>query len=154
VFRSVVKGLAAGAAGTTALNAATYVDMAVRGRPASSLPQQTVATMAERFGYEIPGEDEERENRLNGLGPLGGIATGVGIGVAAALFAPVITRLPAGFAAVLLGGAAMAATDGSMQQLGLVDPKTWSTTDWLSDAVPHLAYGIATVATLRRFAGR
>lgn len=154
MFRRLIKGMTAGAAGTTALNAASYLDMAVRGRSASSLPQQAVAAMAQRFGYELPGEGEERENRLNGLGPLAGIATGVGIGVAAALFAPVVTRLPAGLASVLVGGAAMLTTDGSMQQLGLVDPKTWSATDWLSDAVPHLAYGVATVATLRRFANR
>ena len=35
-------GAAAGAAGTTALNFLTYVDMAVRGRPASSTPEKTV----------------------------------------------------------------------------------------------------------------
>ncbi len=38
----VLLGAAAGAAGATALNALTYVDMAVRGRPASSTPETTV----------------------------------------------------------------------------------------------------------------
>ncbi len=37
VFRRLLLGAAAGAAGTTALDAVTYLDMALRGRPASSL---------------------------------------------------------------------------------------------------------------------
>jgi hypothetical protein len=43
----------------------------------------------------------------------------------------------------------MAATDTSMVKLGLTDPSSWSAADWLSDALPHLAYGIAAEATLR-----
>jgi hypothetical protein len=43
----------------------------------------------------------------------------------------------------------MAATDGSMAGLGVSDPRTWSAGAWLSDAVPHLAYGAVTSATLR-----
>ncbi|MGI8900330.1 MAG: hypothetical protein ACR2HA_05280 [Nocardioides sp.] len=38
VGRSVLAGVAAGAAGTTALNAVTYLDMAIRGRGTSSTP--------------------------------------------------------------------------------------------------------------------
>ena len=38
----MLRGAAAGAAGTTALNVVTYLDMAVRGRPASSTPERTV----------------------------------------------------------------------------------------------------------------
>ena len=34
----LLAGIAAGAAGTTALNATTYLDMALRGRPASRTP--------------------------------------------------------------------------------------------------------------------
>src|SRR3954447_11798315 len=64
------KGMLAGAAGTTALNAATYADMSARGRACSRTPQQTVAALTERTGHPVPGEGETRENRLTGLGSL------------------------------------------------------------------------------------
>src|SRR3954452_7088049 len=70
-------GAAAGAAGTTALNAVTYLDMAWRGRPASSTPEDTVEKLAHTAGVEVPGDDETRSNRLAGLGPLTGPATGL-----------------------------------------------------------------------------
>jgi hypothetical protein len=49
---------------------------------------------------------------------------------------------------VAVGAAAMAAADTSMATLGVSDPRTWSAGVWLSDAVPHLAYGATTSATL------
>jgi hypothetical protein len=42
----------------------------------------------------------------------------------------------------------MAATDVGMYRLGVTDPKTWDASSWLSDAIPHLAYGVATWALL------
>jgi hypothetical protein len=42
----------------------------------------------------------------------------------------------------------MAATNGPMVVLGVTDVRTWSAADWLSDAVPHLAYGVVTTAVL------
>src|SRR3954447_14633638 len=81
----VLRGAAAGAAGTTALNAVTYLDMAVRGRGSSSTPEQTVETLAEKAHVPIPGEGATRENRLQGLGPLTGLVAGVGVGVLAGL---------------------------------------------------------------------
>jgi hypothetical protein len=42
VLRLGLLGAAAGAAGTTALNTVTYLDMAVRGRPTSSTPEDIV----------------------------------------------------------------------------------------------------------------
>ena len=74
--------MAAGAAGTTALNAVTYADMAWRGRPSSSAPSELVEKAAERAGASIPGEGDERENRDSGLGALASIVTGVGVGAA------------------------------------------------------------------------
>jgi hypothetical protein len=143
------KGLIAGAAGTTALNAATYADMALRGRPASTAPEQTVDTLAQQAGHPVPGAGETRENRLTGLGSLSGIATGVGVGAAAGLLHPVLTRLPMLLSAALVGGGVMAATDLSMVKLGVTDPSSWSAADWASDAAPHLVFGAVTVGTLR-----
>jgi hypothetical protein len=149
VFANILRGAAAGAAGTTALNAATYADMAARARPPSSTPQHAVDELAVRSGHPVPGTDEERENRLGGLGPLAGIATGVGVGAVTGLLRPVITRLPFPLGALLLGAAAMAATDAPMAKLDLTDPSSWSGTDWLTDVLPHLAYGLVTFLTLR-----
>ncbi len=50
---------------------------------------------------------------------------------------------------VVLGAAAMAATDASLTRLGLTDPGEWDATSWLSDAGPHLAFGVVSYATLR-----
>lgn len=66
--RSMLAGAAAGAAGTTALNVATYLDMAVRGRPASSSPQDTIEKLSEKAGLPVPGDKEARGNRVAGLG--------------------------------------------------------------------------------------
>src|SRR5579875_3612854 len=147
-----LRGIAAGAAGTTALNAATYADMAVRGRSASSMPETAVERLAGEVGYEIPGDGDERQNRLTGLGALSGIAMGTAAGVAASALGPVVRRLPLPLAALFVGGLAMAGSDVPMARLGLTDPRTWSSSDWLSDAVPHVAYGLAAAATLKALA--
>ena len=34
--------------------------------------------------------------------------------------------------------------------LGVTDPRTWAAADWISDAVPHLAYGVVTDWVLRQ----
>lgn len=141
-------GALAGAAGTTALNAATYLDMAGRGRPASSTPENTVEVLAGKVGVDVPGDEDTRQNRLSGLGAVMGTATGVGIGAAFGVLRYAGLRLPAPLAVIAAGAAAMAASDGSMTALGVTDPRQWDTTSWLSDALPHLAYGAVTVATL------
>ena len=146
LLRALATGAAAGAAGTTALNATTYVDMAVRGRPSSSTPEATVEKGADTIGVTVPGDEETRSNRLQGLGPLSGIVTGVGVGAfAGALRA---ARLPGPIAALLVGGAAMAVSDGLMTALGVTDPRRWTPASWASDVVPHLAFGGVTVAVL------
>lgn len=149
MISAVLRGAAAGAVGTCAINAATYADMAWRGRPPSTLPQQAVARLAEQMGRPIPGEGETLDNRLTGLGSLAGVATGVGLGTVVGLSAPIWRRMPVLFGSALLGGAAMAVTDGQLVRLGLTDPRSWSATDWASDGVPHFCYGLATLTTLR-----
>lgn len=152
LLRTMAAGAAAGAAGTTALNAVTYLDMILRGRAESEMPRRAVETAAEKAGVEVPGDGEQRSNRVEALGALSGIATGVGIGVGAALGRAVLVRQPLPVAAVVTGAAAMAATDAPMAATGLTDPRSWSLADWLSDAVPHLAYGVVTAWTLRTIA--
>lgn len=145
-------GLVAGAAGTTALNAVTYFDMALRGRPASELPAKSAARMAERAGIDL-GEGAAAANRSEGLGAAMGIATGVGWGlVYAAARRFVAPPLPVG--ALVVGAAAMAGSDASLTAQGLTDPRSWGAKAWLADAVPHVAYGFALVAAYELAAGQ
>ncbi|MDG4825553.1 hypothetical protein O7635_27205 [Asanoa sp. WMMD1127] len=141
-------GAAAGAAGCAALDATTYLDMAVRGRPSSAVPAETVEALAKHLHLDVPGHNSHRQNRLNGLGGLSGVLTGISVGAAFGLLHAAGWRpaLPAGAAAVGLG--AMAVSDSSLAGLRVSDPRTWSVTDWLSDLIPHLVYGTVTYATL------
>jgi uncharacterized membrane protein len=147
-WTGLARGAVAGAAGTTALNAATYLDVVVRGRAPSEAPQQMVAALADAAGLEVPGNPRERARRLSALGPLTGTATGVAIGSAAGVLRAAGLRLPTAIGGPLLGLAAMAAADGPLAALRITDPRTWSATDWVADVVPHLVYGITTHATL------
>jgi hypothetical protein len=149
MIKGLIRGAMAGAAGTTALNAAGYADMAWRGRPSSSTPQQAVEELARRAGVEIPGSGGERDNRLEGVGALAGIATGI-----AGELRAVVLRLGPVLGPVLLGAAAMAATDVSLTRLGLTDPREWDAASWLSDTGPHLAYGVVSYAALRAMSRR
>ncbi|MCT2581940.1 hypothetical protein [Actinophytocola gossypii] len=145
MMRSVLRGVAAGAAGTTALHAATYLDMVLRGRPASTTPEESVRRLADTTGVPIP--EEGRENRVSGagalLGILSGLAVGAGYGVArAAGWRPgTATAAAATTIGAIVGSAA------PMTVMGVTDPRKWSASDWMSDVVPHLAYGWVTAAT-------
>ncbi|EIV92328.1 hypothetical protein [Frankia sp. QA3] len=147
--RGLLAGAAAGAAGTTALNAVTYLDMAWRGRPASDTPQRSVESLAARVDVDIPGAGDTRANRLQGLGLLAGLATGVLTGALAGVLRAFGLRPGPLAGAVLTGAGAMGAADGSMTALGVSDPRTWDAAGWAADAVPHLAYGLVTDLTLR-----
>jgi hypothetical protein len=140
----ILRGAAAGAAGTTALDVVTYLDMAVRGRPASSTPQRTVERLAETAHLSIPGEGDRRASRVEGLGALTGLVAGVGVG---GLFG--LARALGFRAGTLLTTATvLVSTNGPMTVLGVTDPRTWSRTDWVSDLVPHLAYGVVVTRTM------
>jgi uncharacterized membrane protein len=147
-LRKVLKGAVAGAAGTTVLNAVGYADMALRGRPASSTPDQVAEQLAGRAGLRIPGAGQTRQNRLEGLGALAGIATGVAVGAVAGQVQGAVSRLGPLAGPAVIGGAAMLATDLTVAALGVSDPRTWDAASWLSDVVPHLAFGAVTYAAL------
>lgn len=149
LMRNLFAGAAAGAAGTTALNAITYLDMAVRGRGSSGTPEQTVDTLAGAVGVDIPGDEETRGNRLTGLGALSGIVTGVSMGAVLGALRSVGLKPGPLTGSVLAGGIAMAGANVPMARLGISDPTAWSAQDWAADVVPHLAYGLVTYATLR-----
>jgi len=141
-------GAAAGAAGTTALNAATYVDMAARGRPTSSTPEDTVEAIADLADATVPGDEKAQPNRLTGLGALTGIAAGVGVGAAYG-----VARMAGWRPGVLVGTLATTvavevAGNGPMTLLGVTDPRTWPASSWAADLLPHLAYGVVTAAVM------
>jgi hypothetical protein len=151
----VADGAIAGAVGSTALNVVSYLDMALRGRPESDVPQETVDKLA-GFAHLDLGSGDRRANRRSGLGPLIGYGLGIAAGVAFAFYAG-DRRQPLPVATGLLGAGVMTMTDGSITALGLSDPRTWRRSDWVSDIIPHLAYGLTAAATwnrLRRPSGR
>ena len=146
-----VRGAAAGAAGTTALNAVTYLDMTVRGRGTSSTPEQTVEALAEKAHVPIPGDEEHRSNRIAGLGPMTGLVAGIGVGVVVGLLRASGFRSQPLVGTVLTTLGVLVASNGPMTVLGVTDPRTWSATDWVSDVVPHLAYGVVVKTTMDAF---
>jgi hypothetical protein len=146
-----LRGAAAGAAATTALNAVTYLDMAVRGRGSSSTPEDTVEKLASAAHVDIPGDEQTRENRLQGLGPLTGLVAGIGVGVVTGLARAAGLRSQPLVGSLLTGFGAMAAANGPMVVLGVTDPRSWSAVDWISDVVPHLVYGAVLKTTMDAF---
>ncbi len=58
-----------------------------------------------------------------------------------------LDEIPIPLAAILVGLTAMAASDVPLVALRVSNPKTWGISGWLADAIPHLVYGIVTVAT-------
>lgn len=144
-------GAAAGAAGTTALNAATYLDMVLRARPASSTPEQTVEKTEDLTGWSLSSDDEAEQNRRSGLGALLGIATGLGTGAVYALVRPRLgLAAPFALRALVAGVGANVGSVAPMTALGVDDPRQWPASSWASDVVPHLAYGVVTAAVYER----
>ena len=151
VSRAVGAGVVAGAAGTAALNLVTYLDMAVRGRPSSSIPGEAAARLAGQVGVDLP-EDGKGGNRREGMGALLGYLAGLGVGAGYG-FLRRWSPMPWRAAAVPLGLLAMAGSDVPLVRMGLTDPRTWGPVGWASDVVPHLAYGAATAAAFDLLAG-
>jgi hypothetical protein len=144
MMRTLFRGTVAGAAGTTALNAVTYVDMVVRGRPPSSTPDRTVEQLMARVGLSVPGDGDRRSNRVSALGTLGGLLTGVASGAALAVVLSVGPRRTPLAASAIATVAALLAGNGPMTVLGVTNPREWSASDLAADLIPHVAYGLVT----------
>ena len=146
-------GVAAGAAGTTALNAVTYLDVVARARPASSTPEETVKKTEELTPLTLSSDgadSEPAQNRRTGLGALLDIATGLGTGAVYGLVRPQLGRVPLARLALAAGLGANVGSVAPMTALGVDDPRSWSASSWLSDLVPHLAYGAVAAAIFER----
>jgi hypothetical protein len=144
-MRRLIRGVAAGAVGTEALNVTTYLDMAIRGRPASPLPEQDVAAMAERAGVSLGRDPQTAANRRSAIGALLGYVAGAAMGAVYGLVRPLARGVPQPVAVAAVGLGAMVATNAGSVRLGTTDPRTWSAQDWAADVIPHLAYGAGAV---------
>ena len=148
--RELIHGLAAGVAGTTALNAVTFLDMVLRARPASTTPEASVRKAEDVANVPLSAEGSDSDaasNRRSGLGSILGITTGLGMGALYGVVRPRLARdVPMGVLAVVAGLGATAGSMAPMTLLGVTDPREWSASSWLSDLVPHLAYGAVTAA--------
>ena len=144
--RTVGLGALAGAVGTFAIDVSTYLDMALRGRPTSEVPEKTVEHYAQQLGVEF-GDGDRGKNRLSGVASLAGYATGVTGGVVYALAHRLVGRVPEPLRGIGLGVGVMAVTDTSSTVAGATNPRTWGTSGWLSDLIPHAIYGLVTAST-------
>jgi hypothetical protein len=149
VWSGLLCGAAAGAAGTTALNVITYLDIAVRGRPTSNTPERTVEAMARLFDLTVPGTGDVLANRISGLGALTGYAAGIGMGMILGLAYALGWRPGLLLATLVATAMALIGTNGPMTVLGVTDPRTWGVVGWISDLVPHFGYGVVTALVLR-----
>ena len=145
-------GAAAGATGSATLNIVTYGDMLLRGRASSGAPANVAGTLADTAGIHAlssENDDEKAQNRRSAAGALLGYVSGVGVSMAYAAFRNERSEpdlVPTG---VALGLTAMAMADIPIVVTGNGDPRTWGASAWLSDIIPHLAYGLATAAVLK-----
>ncbi|MFR9803967.1 hypothetical protein ACL02T_16940 [Pseudonocardia sp. RS010] len=149
-------GLAAGAAGTTALNAVTYLDMALFARPSSTTPEDTVRKAEDLAGVSLSREGSDSEqagNRRSGIGALLGIAAGLGTGAAYALAHPALRRLSLPVRGLAAGLAANVGSTAPMTVLGVTDPRRWPASSWVQDLIPHLTYGLVTAAVYEALRG-
>ena len=163
MLRRTLRGIAAGATGTAALNIATYVDMAARGRASSEVPAKVAGALTQSVGMPLEAEangsehvsqneQAKAQHRLSGLGALMGYATGLGIGALYGLARPVLVKLPLPLAGLALGAAAMASSDVPATITGATNPKSWGASGWASDIIPHAIYGLVTVLTYEAYA--
>ncbi len=157
MLRNLLIGTIAGAAGTVALDIATYTDMAIRGRSSSNAPAQLVEQIAVKAGLPLSSKgtsynDQTAKSRESGLGALLGYVNGLATGTLYGLLRSQLGSIPAPLAGAVVGMAAMAGSDVPLITSGVSNPKTWGVSGWVSDAIPHLIYGLVTVLTYEALA--
>ena len=148
IWPGLLIGAAAGAAGTTTLNVIAYLDIATRGRPASTTPERTVQAMAKMVNLTVPGTGDVLAARLSGLGALTGYTAGIGIGIILGLAYALGWRPSLAVATLAATAFALIGTNGPMTFLGVTDPRTWGLIGWISDLIPHFGYGLVTALVL------
>jgi hypothetical protein len=164
MLRNILMGTAAGAVGTVALDVVTYLDMAIRGRPSSSVPAQTVQRIAVGAGIslapsgpstpqEVQQHYQQIEARQSAIGALLGYHVGLGVGALYGAIRPFLGSVPLPLGALVLGAAATMAADVPAIVTGVTNPKEWGASGWLADVVPHLAYGVFTAVAYEAFSG-
>ncbi len=156
MLRGGLLGAVAGATGNLALEIVTYSDMLLRGRGSSGVPAKMAGIMADELGIEplsTKTTGEQADNRRGATGALLGYGLGVGLGGVYGLVRPALGRAPAPLAGLAVGLVAMTAADASYAVTGASDPRTWKLVDWVSDLVPHMIYGLVTVATYETISG-
>jgi hypothetical protein len=152
IGKHVIDGLIAGAAGTAALDATTYADMALRARGASDLPQKMVREFAKMAGdaqLSKPPEElsEEQQHRRNGLGGLIGYADGFGAGALYGLVRPAVRDVSWFWMGLGLAALTMLLSEGTATALKQTDPRKWGVSGWIADIVPRVVYGWVTALT-------
>jgi hypothetical protein len=152
IARTILYGAAAGAAGTAILDATTYADMALRGRPASQLPQKVVKEIAHRAHVaplDKPDElmSDTDKNRQTAFGALIGYADGLGTGAVFGAVRPQVRGISWFWAGIALGVATLVLSEGSATALGQTDPRKWGAAGWIADLAPRFLYGWVTALT-------
>jgi hypothetical protein len=142
VIHGLLRGAVAGAAGTAALNATTYLDMIIRARAPSRVPEQSIEALVARAQVPIPGEGSRRSNRVSGLGGLAGTGAGVAVGALVGVIRSFGWRPGRMGGALGTTAVAMLASNAPMNALGTTEIRRWTAQDWLSDLAPHVAYGL------------
>ena len=152
LLNAALRGIIAGATGTVALNTSTYIDMAMRGRSSSSAPSKLIDKVSQKIHLPLSSQSsgslaQTAQNRESGLGALLGYINGLGTGVIYGILRSQTDKIPVPLAAPIVGLTAMAASDVPLVALRVSNPQTWGISGWLADTIPHLIYGIVTVAT-------
>lgn len=109
------------------------------------MPRQLVDRLAKQIGINTSDTPSEMvKNRESGIGALMGYSDGLLAGTLYGMPRPTMHNLPKPIAGIGLGLAVMVLTDAPMTAMQLTDPRQWGMSGWLSDLIPHLAYGMAT----------
>ena len=144
-----MRGALAGAAGSAMLDATTYADIAIRGRPPSELPEKMVRVLAKNLGLAALAAPDAKvspglKNRRIGLGALLGYADGLGAGLAFGVVRPYLRGVPWFVSGIALAVATGLVSEGTATLLKQTNPKKWGAAGWLSDFIPRCIYGWTT----------